>query len=453
MAGLSKSQYAASQDNKIVVDALGSGGVNLVKSPYHLDNNELTNAQNAIPDRSGGMSSIRKRDGLTAIGPDLGTTCHGIVNVGLDDPSNLTSTLYAACGTASGSIKWKTSTDGSSWSNSSALAVAQTQAQMDTVFTFPFKNTRVAALDGRLLYPSSGYTVASGNPILVAWDGTNNPTIATILYNKTSGSTTFSVVILDSVIHKGELYISVFDPGGSDPNQRGRVFRVNTITGELTQIGSGFSSSEIAGGMPVALCSYNGLLWAGLYGISTPGAATLLHYINPDVPVMDWVADTNSTGISGFITSIREYLGELYIGIVSPAGTAARVYRRTPVTNSLTAATWTATDTAAGTGAANYYTVLGSNAGLLYAGYHDAAGGACYIRQFNGSAWTTTFDIGAAFSVTRKFGQAARLGANLYVAMCATTTSATDGFVFNITTGAKALDAVNLRGYLTVLER
>ena len=58
MAGLSKSQYAASQDNKIVVDALGSGGVNLVKSPYHLANNELLNAQNALPDRTG-MSAIR----------------------------------------------------------------------------------------------------------------------------------------------------------------------------------------------------------------------------------------------------------------------------------------------------------------------------------------------------------------------------------------------------------
>lgn len=48
------------------VTELGKRGVNVDKNPLELDNNELTQAQNAITDPAAGNSSIRKRAGLVA---------------------------------------------------------------------------------------------------------------------------------------------------------------------------------------------------------------------------------------------------------------------------------------------------------------------------------------------------------------------------------------------------
>jgi hypothetical protein len=50
----------------ITVKTLGRKGVNVDKDPFDLDNDELTRAQNAIPDPAKGESAIRKRYGLAA---------------------------------------------------------------------------------------------------------------------------------------------------------------------------------------------------------------------------------------------------------------------------------------------------------------------------------------------------------------------------------------------------
>jgi hypothetical protein len=48
----------------ISVKTLGSKGVNVDKDPFDLDDDELTNAQNAISDPAKGKSAIRKRPGF-----------------------------------------------------------------------------------------------------------------------------------------------------------------------------------------------------------------------------------------------------------------------------------------------------------------------------------------------------------------------------------------------------
>lgn len=53
----------------IRVFGLGTGGVNLVKNPIVLDDNEVTLAQNAVPFQDGGVSGIRKRDGWQRVVP------------------------------------------------------------------------------------------------------------------------------------------------------------------------------------------------------------------------------------------------------------------------------------------------------------------------------------------------------------------------------------------------
>lgn len=53
----------------IEVSEMGIGGVNLVKSPLHLNDNELVLAQNAEPYRDRGVAGIRKRVGLQKVVP------------------------------------------------------------------------------------------------------------------------------------------------------------------------------------------------------------------------------------------------------------------------------------------------------------------------------------------------------------------------------------------------
>src|SRR5690348_1310074 len=75
MAGLSKSAFAARKP--ISVMGLGLGGVNLVRNALMLDENEVTLAQNAVPfSEDGGVSGIRKRDGLQRVVP-TGTVTPG----------------------------------------------------------------------------------------------------------------------------------------------------------------------------------------------------------------------------------------------------------------------------------------------------------------------------------------------------------------------------------------
>lgn len=49
-------------DQKLTVYSFGEKGVNVDKDPLVLENNELRQAQNAIPEPDGGL---RNRDGLT----------------------------------------------------------------------------------------------------------------------------------------------------------------------------------------------------------------------------------------------------------------------------------------------------------------------------------------------------------------------------------------------------
>lgn len=104
MAGLSKSAYAARKP--INVFGLGLGGVQLVKNPLTLDDNEVTLAQNAVPFTEGGVSGIRKRDGWQRVVPTgsvtPGTDAGGAILGGfvIDDPVGYSSpegaTAYAS---------------------------------------------------------------------------------------------------------------------------------------------------------------------------------------------------------------------------------------------------------------------------------------------------------------------------------------------------------------------
>src|SRR5260221_113430 len=91
----------------------GAGGVNLVKGPLELADDEITQGQNAelIPDANvGGQAVLSKRGGLAVLNASpLAGSIQGIWGVPL--LTTYTRTLYFARGSAN-SNTWATTTDG-----------------------------------------------------------------------------------------------------------------------------------------------------------------------------------------------------------------------------------------------------------------------------------------------------------------------------------------------------
>lgn len=102
----------------IIVRGLGLGGVNLVKSPLEMDDNELVQAQNAEPYRERGVAGVRKRAALRPVNASALSAIEGIVPAELtpsgagdvvDGPgrNGVAGTVYVLYGTT-----WKYTVDG-----------------------------------------------------------------------------------------------------------------------------------------------------------------------------------------------------------------------------------------------------------------------------------------------------------------------------------------------------
>ena len=84
----------------ITINQFGLKGVNVDKNPLQLDNDELTQAQNCIPDVSVGLASIRKRYGLIPFNTNsaAGSVLGGIDMPQVDQSLNGVHTIYIGRG-------------------------------------------------------------------------------------------------------------------------------------------------------------------------------------------------------------------------------------------------------------------------------------------------------------------------------------------------------------------
>jgi hypothetical protein len=445
---------------------LGSGGVNVVKSPLHLDDNELTKAQNAVPDNTSGLGSIRKRDGLVALNAvALSGAVTGIVGLPLPDFGAVTRTMYAALGNATANT-WKKSTDGTTWTDATSPVRAQRRTKLSDPSAIFFVNNRMVAIDHRLLFPNDNYiqypTASSDAPPYNMFDGTNDTTIAQIPFNPGSGATpgtTDSYYVTDSCLHKGELYIGVFDPVGGSPNRNGRVFKLDYLNGTLTQIGNAFGdgADEVVGGMPWALCSYQGLLYVGVYGITGAGVGRV-YKINTSVSPGTWTED-NPTGspLNGYITSMRQWQGDLYIACMEDDGaTASVIFKRTA------AGVYSVVKTGTGIDGGNYWAVLGEFGDTpantnLYACNINTSGtpdtNEIWRCDVSGT-WTLDKDVFAAYAQNLHVGQMVVFGGAMYIVYPTSSDSGVDGFILKRTaagTYTRPLTGANLRGFIETL--
>lgn len=442
---------------KIDVYKLGEVGVNIVDSPLHVPDNALITAQNIELPRDFGKGGIRKRGGMPRYNSSaLAGSVLSLTDVPLPNPSGISRTLYVALRDV-GAGKWRQSTDGSTWANNTTIE------RQPSITKSPSANAprsqRVATFDRKLYYAGDDYTqYAAANhtaPTIRAFDGTSDLLVTRVPYNPIAGGDTNSLWITDLYQDNGLIYIGCYDPGGVAPDHRGRVFSFNPETGVLSQIGNRFGggTGESVGGMPFAITSYLGMLWAGTYGIAGATAGRVYRII-PGAEET-WTLDHTTTAGQGYITWMVGYLGELWAFTMADAGSGARILRRTA------SGTWSTSETSSQTANPGYYTGGIAFDDLLFCAYYEdsAAPYDLLIRAWDGSAWSTDLDVGGTYSPTATVQPGAPFifNGDLYWPFTGSGSGSglADGFTLKRTTSgvwSRPDNAINVRGGAGMVE-
>jgi hypothetical protein len=364
---------------KIDLYGLGTGGVNVVKSPLHLDDQELTKAQNAYPDRTSGEGGLKKRDGLIAhTGTGLGGAITGIANVPLALPSVRTLhvaalnspvdffnvALPAFAATANNTVlpepqDWTTSTGGvfagGFQSQNQVVPLIQPALSHDGIFYYPLDDRR---------------------GVLIGYDGQQYYDVCRLPACGAIGPI---------FLHNGLIYVGARGSGGFN----NYVYQINQETGtaRLLAITTPFTAGteEQASG-----CSYLGKLWLG----TSRASQGRIHSGYPDDTA--WVVERTAAAGLHTYTSLAMYKGKLYAATAADAGTAAIIEERT------VAGVWSTVRTGGASAEANYFDGLHVFDGNLYAIYTSASqfnggfGDDTYtseIHKFDGTTWSTDLDL------------------------------------------------------------
>jgi hypothetical protein len=429
----------------------GVDGVNLVSDPLKLKDSEATQLQNAElldDEATGGRSALKQRGGFAALN---GSAMSGSVLGGTGWPlrTTYTRTLYAARLTED-SNTWRTSTNGTSWTDTATPAAAAALAK------YADENNardarRMAAFRTYLLYPGNGYTQDTDPPIVVLWDGTASVTVCALpapgAISNSSAAPIFAIV--DMLVAEGTLYIATHEPGGSSTHNCGQVLSLDLDSGVLRQVATAFSgtSPEVDGGAPSCLAFYKGQLFVGLNGEATTDGIGKIVRCFPDVDTT-WTTDVSN--LSGHISSLAVFKGKLYAGTQSSAASAEKIYERSP-----TAGTWSAVFTGVGAGANAQCASLFVHSDSLYAvQYHETAPTIHIKVSTDGSSWSTSRDCDASDGAVagNTPGQMATLSSKLYIVFRATAAGNADGFIMQLSSGTwTKVDTDNYGGPIAVL--
>lgn len=236
------------------------------------------------------------------------------------------------------------------------------------------------------VYAGGGYTVGTTAPTIRLFDGLSDR----ILISMPSTSAGVVPKAIMSMVGVGEtIYLSTLDTGTSAADFAGRVFAFNPLSGNLTQIGAGFTAGEV----PYALCWHMGRLWCGTNkGNGTTGK---IYFFRPGIDT-GWTLDyTLSTSGAGGACSMASFQGNLLVGVDQTAGTFAKVLSRTPL------GVWSTVNTATGGAATlnNGFLYLKEFNSNLYATYWNPdVPAVAKIYKFDGTTWSTVY-TGAAGTI------------------------------------------------------
>lgn len=317
---------------KINIYNFGGGGVNLVKNPLQLADDEVTQAQNAefVPDEGkGGQGALSKRGGMTALnGSALAGSVLGVVGLPLN--TTYTKSLLASLFEGQSATFLKT-TNGTTWSEITGPSRAAGHGEYyenNVIADYSARN--YASFKSQVLYPGDDYTVdintaANGTrPPVVSWDGTT--AVEVLRVPAGVGSDYASIAITDMIQANGVVYIATLDAEQSGaPNYRGRVLKLDLSTGTLSQVANAFGpgTGEVTGGFPCVLTWYQGQLFAGLFHFASGQTGKVVRcYPGTDT---SWTTDTST--LVGEVISMAQFKGDLYVATHGSDGDA-RIYQR-----------------------------------------------------------------------------------------------------------------------------
>lgn len=374
---------------KINVYNLGVKGVVVDKSDVHTEDGELARAQNWQIDRVGGLGGIRRRDGLAALNDPLAGPVLGGIGVPLPDgePPRI---FYLPLN--SGACFWKTSPDGTTWTDTGAPSRAVTLAKMGaTALAFGDAAMRWQGFDGKLYYPGNDYELGSSMPTIHVWDGVDDLVLAYIPENPHGGSVARFGVSSLLPYSDTELLVCVIDRDGG--TGRMRVLRLDVRNGNLVQLGpeTDLTTGYVINGIAI----WQGRIW--ISGVNdAPGGALVTRWIRPEDAT--WTIDNSYGTTTGYCTGLIVWRGQLYQGVAADAGASARIRQRSQ------AGVWTTVYTSDGTGAGNYvgpFLVVDEGARLL-AFQAGVSGGAAplvrILQSTDGVTWSTAYDVSAGLS-------------------------------------------------------
>jgi len=349
---------------KVNLYGLGTAGVNVVKSPIHLDDHELTKAQNAVPDRASGLGSLRKRDGLVQYNSSaLDGKVWGLVQVPLPAPNDRVLIFHhGVMNPARRSVDL-----GATWAN--------VTLSPDTGFTGIHRDVNLSSYFINPSHTLNGYAYIPGGLLgnqLLAVDRDGRIYVSTVF-----PSTNF----LEAVFQVGDLlYVSV--RGSSVSN---RLYQYDPRTNAQTVIAP--TTSFTAGTENIFCgCEFAGDLWIG----TSRASQGRIHTARANATA--WTVDhTAAAGLHTY-TSVAVYKGFLYATTAAAAGTAALIERRTP------GGTWSTSLTSPHSAQANYFDGLFVHNAELFA-FHITRGGTniCNVYKFDGTSWVIDEDLSAGF--------------------------------------------------------
>lgn len=390
---------------KLNVYDMAEKGVNTTKSPLHLEDGELTRAQNWQPDPTLADGCIRRRDALSKLnGPALAGSVKGFIALPLPSEFTTTRVFYAPIDDAT-TNSWRTSTDGSAWATitTSTLRKAATSSHFDSSGGLWAENVRGAitwaSVHNKLYFPGDDYNSeedASTNtpPTVYSWDGTTERKLFVIPRNPSVGVDCYTVTsIVPYSDH--ELVLGVVDTLTAGATAYFRVLFYDTITGTLEHLGPATALT----GWLLTPYVYQGRIWIGPAQFDADTAA--IRWIRPGDS--DWTSDANfeASAVGGI--SMAAFLGDLYMGTHSSASTVARIRKRTTST-----AAWTSVVSTDGTGTGQFAGPLIVTAdGLTLLSYINYGNGSAplirIIKTTDGTSWSTDLDVvadlGAGYNV------------------------------------------------------
>ena len=371
-------------DGKLNVFNLGNKGVVLTKAPTHNEDGELSSAQNAILDTDAREGAIRKRPGLTKVNSSsLAGSVLGAVHVPLPDSGSggsggaITRSLWIPRRDNSFTgNSWLKSTDGTTWAGQTSPTYFQDESNLagDDLLS-------IAAVRGKIYFPSYNFTAGSARPPLNVWDGTTDSIVLTVPTNITAGAATYERISAGMLSAEGYLYFTAITDAGATVYSR--VFQYNPETGRVLQVGPSLTVGT--GGTETQindLAWFEGRLWACTRGDSEGQIFSIRPPSGTFIGDTAWITEHTATSTLS-LYSMASYKGKLYVG--TSVGTV--IVRSTT-------GTFSTSDTASA--ANSQYSGLFVYQDNLYAAQAKTVANTFVYRKFDGTSWTTDFDIKAS---------------------------------------------------------